>query len=131
LLERLRTTVAADGAAFVQPGRVDAAIVTAGGLQPAPGPFRSDRRQLSVGRVAVVHNDPARVEQVSGVRWPPSVTSLLVVPVIRNGQAWSTIEIANERPRQVSDWDAALARVVADRLAAVAAQERGRAARAS
>ena len=131
LLERLRTTVAADGAAFVQPGLVDGAIVTARGLQPTAGPFRSERRQLASGRVAVVHNDPARVEQVSGLRWPSGVTSLLVVPVVRNGQAWSTIEVANERPRHVSDWDVALARVVADRLAAVAVQDRARAARAS
>lgn len=134
LLERLRGVIGADGAALVQPGRGGSAVVTAGGLQPAGGPIDADGQRLAglgAGRVAVVHNDPARVAQVSALRWPAAATSLLVVPVLHDGRVWSAIEVVSERPRQVSDWDVALARVAADRLAAVAVQGRPLAARAS
>jgi GAF domain-containing protein len=59
------------------------------------------------------------------------VSSLLVVPVVHNGQVWSAIEVVSERSRQVSDWDVALVRVVADRLAAVVVHNRALAAKAS
>ena len=127
LLERLRGSVAADGAALVQPGRV----VAARGLQPAAGPIDTESQRLSPGRVAVVHNDAARVAQLSALRWPAGVTSLLVVPVLHDGRVWSTIEVVSQRSRQVSDWDVALARVAADRLAAVVVQGRDLAAKAS
>ena len=77
-----------------------------------------------------VHNDPARVAQLSAFRWPGPVASLLAVPVVQDGQVWSTIEVVSERSRQVSDWDVALARVVADRLAPVVVLEQ-RASRAT
>ncbi len=131
LLERLRGVVGADGAALVQPGRGGTAVVTAGGLQPAGGPIDAEGQRLAAGRVAVVHNDAARVAQVSALRWPATAASLLVVPVLHDGRVWSAIEVVSERPRQVSDWDVALARVAADRLAAVAVQGRALAARAS
>ncbi len=128
LLERLRATISADGAALVQPGRVEWGVIAARGLQPMAGPIRPDGPQMAPGRVAVVHNDAARVVQLSGLRWSASVTSLIVVPVVHDGQVWSTIEVVSQRARQVSDWDVALVRVVADRLAAVVAQNRGLAA---
>ena len=131
LLERLRASVRADGAALVQPGRVGAGVVTACGLQPVAGPGGGESLRLTPGRVAVVHNDPARVEQLSTLRWPSDVGSLLVVPVVHNGQVWSTIEVVSERSRDVNDWDVALARVAADRLAAVVVQDRWLPARAS
>jgi hypothetical protein len=132
LLERLRGSVGADGAALVQPGRGRMAVVTSGGLQPTSGPLDTDAQPpLAAGRVAVVHNDPARVAQLSALRWPATATSLLVVPVLHDGRVWSTIEVVSERSRQVSDWDVALARVAADRLAAVVVQGHGRGVRAS
>ena len=118
LLERLRASVGADGAALVQPGRGGTSVVTAGGLQPAAGAIDTGGQRLAAGRVAVVHNDAARVAQLSALSWPAAVTSLLVVPVLHDGRVWSTIEVVSERSRQVSDWDVALARVVANRLAA-------------
>lgn len=121
LLERLRAALKADGVAFVQPGREAPGFVCARGLQPVAGQAGTPRLTLAPGRVAVVHNDPARLEQLSSLRWPPGLTSLLVVPVVRGGLVASSIEIVSTRPRQVSDWDAALARVVADRLAPVGA----------
>ena len=128
LLERLRTMVRADGAALVRPGRMGLGVVAARGLQPAAGPMRAEVLRLAPGRVAMVHNDPARVEQLSGVSWSGRVVSLLVVPVMHDGQVRSAIEVVSQRPRQVSDWDVALARIVADRLAAVVVGDRGMAA---
>ncbi len=131
LLERLRAWVQADGVALGQPGRLAAGVLAAGGLQPAGGRPGAESLHLSPGRAAVVHNDPARVEQLSLLRWPSQVASLLVVPVVHDGQVLSTIEVVSERPRQVSEWDVALVRVVADRLASVVAQDQTPAARAS
>lgn len=131
LLERLRGSVGADGVALVQPGRGADAVVTAGGLQPEAGRVGTNGPRLTAGRVAVVHNDPERVAQLSALGWPAAATSLLVVPVLHDGRVWSTIEVVSERSRQVSDWDVALARVAADRLAAVVVQGLQPAARAS
>ena len=131
LLERLRAAVRADGAALVQRRRAGAGVVAAHGLQPAAGVPGVEGPRLTPGRVAVVHNDPARVCQQSALRWPAEVSSLLAVPVIHDGQARSSIEVVNERSREVSDWDVALVRVAAERLAAVVVQDGGLAARAS
>jgi hypothetical protein len=51
--------------------------------------------------------------------------------VVHDGQAWSAIEVVSERARRVSDWDVALARIVADRLAPFVVLEGGAAAKAS
>jgi len=131
LLERLRATIHADGAALVQPGRVKPGVLAARGLQPAGGRAGNEGLPLAPGRVALVHNDAARVEQLSGLRWPVAVASLLVVPVVHDGQVWSAIEVVSERPRQVGDWDVALVRIVADRLAPVVVRDRQLTARAS
>ncbi len=127
LLERLRATIRADGVALVQPGRVRGGVLAAG-LQPVGGRTGAERPDLTAGRVAVVHNDQARVEQLSSLRWPTAVASLLVVPVVHDGQVWSAIEVVSERPRQVGDWDVALVRIVADRLAPVVVRDRALAA---
>jgi GAF domain-containing protein len=50
------------------------------------------------------------------------------VPVMHDGQVWSAIEVVSQHPRQVGDWDVALVRIVADRLAAVVVRDRGMAA---
>ena len=108
--------------------------MAAQGLQPAAGPVGLEpvaALELTPGRVAVVHNDTARVRQLSALAWPSDVVSLLVVPVVYDGRVWSAIELVSQRPREVTDWDVALVRVVADRLAAVVVQDRVRASRAS
>lgn len=130
LLERLRATTRADGVAFLQSRRAVSGVVATRGLQPAGRSKGGESVRLTPGRVEFVHNDPARVEQLSAFRWPGPVASLLAVPVVHDGQVWSTVEVVSERSRQVSDWDVALARVVADRLAPVAALDQ-RASRAT
>jgi PAS domain S-box-containing protein len=131
LLERLRATIGADGAALVQPGRTSGGVVAACGLEPTAGPAGQERLPLAPGRVAVVHNDPALVGQLSALGWPADVRSLLVVPVVHDGRVWSAIEVVSERSRRMNDWDVALARIVADRLAAVVVQQRGFGAKVS
>jgi hypothetical protein len=69
------------------------------------------------GRISIVHNDPSRVAQVSALVWAPTVSSILIVPVCVSGAASFRIEIVNERRATASEWDLALARIVADRLA--------------
>src|SRR5581483_1889459 len=116
----------ADGAALVPTGALGGRLVAPGGVQPATGPrsVRSDRQRVAApGRVTLIHNDRERVEQTSALKWSADVTSLMVVPVGHDGDLWSTIEVVSERPRPASDWDAALMRVAADRLAAIASHE--------
>jgi PAS domain S-box-containing protein len=132
LLDRLRRTVDADGAALVTAGRIGPRLITACGLQPTGAAPRAEEGSLPIpGRVVLVHNDPARVRQSSALRWPDEVTSLMIVPVVHNAQVWWTVELVSERSRRASDWDVALARIVADRLSAAAAQDRWLAARVS
>jgi hypothetical protein len=64
-----------------------------------------------------VHNDPSRVAQVSALAWPSGVSSIMVVPVWQTGPAAFRMEIVNERRAPATEWDLALARIVADRLA--------------
>jgi PAS domain S-box-containing protein len=126
LLERLRTTVDADGAALVHDGRDGARATAGGGLQPAQGPppLRRGSRLPMPGRVTLVHNDRERVAQTTALRWPDDVSSLMIVPVVHNGQVWSTIEVVSQRSKRATDWDVALMCITADRLAAVVVQER-------
>jgi PAS domain S-box-containing protein len=133
LLERLRSTVGADGAALVQTGAGGRRVIAAHGLQPrgGPRPLGPDAKPVAAGRVTLIHNDPDRVEETAALRWSRDVSSLMVVPLVHNGQVWSTIEVVSERPRRASDWDVALMRITADRLAAVAVQEHAMAAKAS
>jgi PAS domain S-box-containing protein len=131
LLERLRAAVQAEGVGLGQPGRLTAGVLAARGVQPAGARVGADTLHVVPGRAAVVHNDPARVQQLSLLRWPSDVASMLVVPVVHDGRVLSTIEVVSVRPRQVSEWDVALARVAADRLAPVLAPQQGLAARAS
>jgi hypothetical protein len=119
LLERLRSTVGAGGVALVQVGRMASRLVAAAGLRPgegvgtgvAAGGMGTDNR------VAMIHNDPARVAQVSALKWSPTVSSILVVPVCQSGSVAFRLELVNERRAPASEWDLALARIVADRLA--------------
>jgi hypothetical protein len=119
LLGRLRAALRAEGVALVRVGRASTRVVASAGLQPAAsgkpgGPMSAG---IGEGRIALVHNDAARVAQVSAVQWPPTVSSILVVPVRSSGPVAFRMEVVNERRAPATEWDLALARIVADRLA--------------
>jgi len=69
LLERLRTSVRADGVALVQLGLARSRLVAGVGLRPAHvgAPGAAACSAAADGRVALVHNDAARVVQVSAL----------------------------------------------------------------
>jgi len=119
LIERLRAAVRAEGVALVQVGRMASRVVAAAGLRPGEGvgPGGAASAGTSDNRVALIHNDPTRVAQVSAVKWSPTVSSILVVPVCQSGSIAFRLELVNERRAAASEWDLALARIVADRLA--------------
>jgi PAS domain S-box-containing protein len=125
LLERLRASTGADGVALVQLGRTGSHVIAGAGLRPAP--LRTHGVVAagggSDGRVALVHNDAARVAQVSAVTWSDAVSSLMVVPVCDTGEAAFKIELVYERRAPATEWDLALARIVADRLAQAVARQ--------
>jgi hypothetical protein len=124
LLERLRSTMHADGVAVVQLGQTGTRVISGAGLRHAqvraPGAAAVGNGAVD-GRVALVHNDAARAAQVSALTWPPTVSSIMVVPVGQTGPAGFRIEVVNERLAPATEWDLALARIVADRLARVVA----------
>jgi hypothetical protein len=119
LLDRLRSALRADGVALVRVGRATTRIVATTGLQPtADGKSGAPAGgSLMDSRVAVVHNDPARVGQVSALQWPPTVSSIVVVPVRQSGPIAFRLEVVNERRAPATEWDLELGRIVADRLA--------------
>jgi PAS domain S-box-containing protein len=119
LLDRLRLGMNADGLALVQLSRTATRVVGGAGLRPTQA---RPAGAVSIGsgtegRVALVHNDPSRVAQVSALAWPSTVSSIMVVPVWQTGPAAFRMEIVNERRAPATEWDLALARIVADRLA--------------
>lgn len=119
LLERLRLAMRADGIALVQVGRTVTRIVAAVGLRPVAGakPGGPAGAAEADSRVALVHNDPVRVAELSVIVWPVTVSSIVVVPVRQAGSAALRMEVVNERRAPASEWDLALARIVADRFA--------------
>jgi PAS domain S-box-containing protein len=125
LVERLRSSLRADGIALVQLGRAGTRVVSGAGLRPtqvrAPGSAATSG--TADGRVALVHNDAARVAQLSALAWPPTVSSIMVVPVCHTGQAGFRLEVVNERRAPATEWDLALARIVADRLTPAIARQ--------
>ena len=120
LLDRLRSAVRAEGVALVRVGRTATRVVATAGLQPVASGKPGAPASAAAGdsRVALVHNDAARVAQVSALQWPPTVSSILVVPVRHSGPVAFRIEVVNERRALATEWDLALARIVAERLAA-------------
>jgi len=118
LLGRLRSALRAEGVALVAVGRTSSRLHGSAGLRPAVavGSLASATGGAD-GRISIVHNDPSRVAQVSALVWAPTVSSILIVPVCVSGAASFRIEIVNERRATASEWDLALARIVADRLA--------------
>jgi len=119
LLDRLRTAVGADGIALVQAGRIRPRTFCApGGLQCEPvfSLRRADVRAQPLGRTMLIHNDAAKVSEMSAVRWPDDVSSMIAVPVVRAGATQAVIEVVNLRGRFATDWELALIQVVAARL---------------
>jgi PAS domain S-box-containing protein len=119
LLDRLRAGVHADGVALVQTGRSATRVVAVAGLRAisARGGGGQANGGTADGRVVLVHNDGARVAQVSALSWPATVSSIVIVPVCQMGSVAFRMEIVNERRARATEWDLALGRVVADRLA--------------
>ena len=125
LVERLRASLRADGIALVHLGRSGTRVVSGAGLRPTQvrPPGVAATSGTTDGRVALVHNDAARVAQLSALAWPPTVSSIMVVPVCHTGQAGFRLEVVNERRAPATEWDLALARIVADRLTPAIARQ--------
>jgi hypothetical protein len=51
------------------------------------------------------------------VKWAPTVSSILVVPVCQSETSAFRLEVVYERRASATEWDLTLARIVADRLA--------------
>jgi PAS domain S-box-containing protein len=117
LLDRLRTQVDADGVAIVRRAGVRPRLFWAGdGIRPEPpdaGSVRGDR----TGRVLLIHNDEARVADMTVARWPAGVRSLIAVPLLQNGEFHATMEVVYQRGARSTDWEIALIQVAAARAA--------------
>jgi PAS domain S-box-containing protein len=117
LLDRLRTQVSADGIAIVRcAGLRPRLFWAADGIRPEPpdaGSVRNDR----VGRALLIHNDEARVADMTVARWPAGVRSLIAVPLLQNGELHATMEVVYQRGARSTDWEIALIQVAAARAA--------------
>jgi len=120
LLERLRAVLDVEGVAFISAGRPRRIVVATEALEPRDVTDRwpPDYRPLQGDRILVIHNDPERVAAVSGAKWPSEVSSLIVVPVILGSRAEGTIEVVGVKPRRSTEWEIAVAQVVAAQVAA-------------
>jgi PAS domain S-box-containing protein len=117
LLDRLRTQVNADGIAIVlRAGWHPRLFWAADGIRPDPpeaGSVRGDR----VGRALLIHNDEARVADMTLARWPAGVRSLIAVPLLQNGEVHAAMEVVYQRGARSTDWEIALIQVAAARAA--------------
>jgi PAS domain S-box-containing protein len=117
LLDRLRTQVNADGIAIVRRAGVEPRLFWAAeGIKPEPpeaGSVRGDR----VGRALLIHNDEARVADMTVARWPAGVRSLIAVPLLQNGELHASMEVVYQRGARSTDWEIALIQVAAARAA--------------
>jgi GAF domain-containing protein len=85
------------------------------GLQPYG---RAERRAGTspapqAGRILIVHNDPARVAALSAAAWRDDAASLIAVPVPSRSHVNGTIEVVGVKTRRSTEWEIALAQVVA------------------
>jgi PAS domain-containing protein len=122
LLDRLREAIAADGVALIRTGGFGRRVFCAsGGLQcqRAGQESQAELRGDRPGRALIIHNDPVGVSQVSAVRWPDTVSSLIAVPVVCAGSPQAVIEVASTRSRRSTEWEIALVQVVAARIAGI------------
>jgi PAS domain S-box-containing protein len=117
LLERLRAAVDADGVGLIGTAEFPRRIVvtTENLLAPGVDRRRTDPRAQD-DRVLVIQNDPGRVATMSLLSWPATVSSLITVPVLCGAEVEGTIEVAG-RSRRSTEWEIALAQVVAARIA--------------
>ena len=119
LLDRLRTAIKAEGIALIHFGRVPRHLFCAGsGLQCQRGNHRPVVDvKTDTARTLMIHNDPSGVAEVSAVVWPDDVSSLIAVPLVRAGSKQAVMEVVNRTGRRATEWDIALAQVVAARIA--------------
>jgi len=120
LLDRLRLVLDADGVAVMRVGAFRSRVMTArAGLQPTTGARKTlaEVRQHPTGRTLLIHNDADQLEQVSVFAWPEGATSLIAVPVVRSGQTRAVLEVVKCQPGRSTEWEIALAQVVAERTA--------------
>lgn len=120
VLERLRAVLDVEGVAFISAGRPRRIVVATEALEPQDVTDRwpPDYRPSPDDRILVIHNDPARVAAVSGANWPSDVSSLIVVPVMLGSRVEGTIEVVGVKPRRSTEWEIAVAQVVAAQVAA-------------
>jgi len=123
LLDRLRTTVKADGIAIVRrAGFRPRLFWSPEGLKPKP-PMGRPASDEAAGRTLLLHNDPARVSELSVVRWPDGVRSMIAVPLLQGGQTHATMEVVYQRGPRSTDWEIALIQVAAARAASLLPDE--------
>jgi PAS domain S-box-containing protein len=126
LLDRLRPLVAADGIVLVHAGPDGPHVFCASdGVQPHERAARpgAEARGQQVGQTLLIHNDAARVSDMSAAAWPDGVASLIAVPVMRAGAVQGVIEVVNTRGRRSTEWEIALIQVVAARIAGLVSDE--------
>jgi PAS domain S-box-containing protein len=126
LLDRLCKAIGADGVALVHFGRFRSTVFCASsGVQCENGIGlpRADLRAQPFSRTLLVHNDAARVAEMSAGRWPEGISSLITVPVVKAGTTQAVVEVANARGRRATEWELALIQVVAARIAGLARDE--------
>jgi PAS domain S-box-containing protein len=126
LLDRLCKAIGADGVALVHFGRFRSTVFCASSGVPCEsgiGLPRADLRAQPFSRTLLVHNDAARVSEVSAARWPEGISSLITVPVVKAGTTQAVVEVANARGRRATEWELALIQVVAARIAGLARDE--------
>jgi hypothetical protein len=117
ILDRLRAAIGADGVALCPMEGRNRLFAAAAGLAPlgALQRLRPDVRDYAARRTNLVHNDAARVAEVSLCGWSSDVTSLISVPVVQAGRLRLIVEVANRRGRLSTEWELALIQVVAER----------------
>jgi len=125
ILDRLRAAIGADGVALCPMEGRNRLFAAAGGLAPlgAVQRPRPDARDYAARRTNLVHNDAARVAEVSLCGWSSDVASLISVPVVQAGRLRLIVEVANRRGRLSTEWELALIQVVAERAAGWIRQE--------
>ena len=127
LLDRLRPAVGADGIALMTVGAARADPVCAADGLRGGGDDRPDagprRHQHQAGHTLLIHNDARRVAELSAVRWPEGVASLIAVPVVRAGATLAVLEVVYLRGRRSTEWEIALIQVVAARIAGMLGDE--------
>ena len=120
LLNGLRAVIRAEGIALIDVGQPPHQVLCATeGLQCHETRHRGALVANDTTRAVMVHNDPAGVAEMSAAVWPADVSSLIAVPVVRAGVTTAVMEVVNRTGRRATEWEIALARVVAARIAGV------------